>query len=322
MALLSVGVGGLSISAGTLNVATTSVASGVLTVNGPLNLSGGALTVNGGGELDLGGTLGQTGGTLTLNGGTIAGGTINSTAGTLNINSGTLSGTTFDGPLNLTSSSVRQSVHLANGATVVGSAGSGPGTINVTGYYCALFFDNTQTVSNETINLGNSQSYDSLYGYDPAGKGKQVLTLGASVTLNAVGSASISSGYGSGDGIVNQGVIDQTGGNLSIGGNALTNSGAIDAKGSGTLYIAPTTFTNSGAIDVANGDFGDHRSDDVYGDGVEPHYDRGEFVGRHPADQRLDQPRLDHAGERREPHPLRIDVGGEPGLDLELRRDN
>ncbi len=227
-ASLTIG-GTLAISAGTLNVATTSVASGVLTVNGPLNLSGGALTVNSGGLLNLGGTLSQTGGTLTLNGGTFSGGTIKSTLGTLNLNSGTLSGTTFDGPLNLTASSVRQSDHLANGAAVVGSSGSGPGTINVTGYHSALFFDNTQTVSNETINLGNSQSYDSLYAYDPAGAGKQVLTLAPSVTLNAVGSASISSGYAASDKIVNQGVIDQTGGNLSIGGNALTNSGTIDA---------------------------------------------------------------------------------------------
>ncbi len=251
----SLTIGGTpAISAGTLNVATTSVASGVLTVNGPLNLSGGALTVNSGGRLNLGGTLSQTGGTLTLNGGTIAGWTIASTAGTLTVNSGTLSGTTFDEPLNLTSSSVRQSVHLANGATVVGSSGSGPSTINVTGYYSALYFDNTQTVSNETINLGDSQYYDSLYAYDPAGAGKQVLTFASSVTLNAVGSASISSAYAVSDKIVNQGVIDQTGGNLSIGGNALTNSGTIDAKGTGSLYIGcSATFTNNGTIDVANG---------------------------------------------------------------------
>ena len=38
-----------------------------------LNLSGGALTINPGGQLNLGGTLSQTGGTLTLDGGTICG---------------------------------------------------------------------------------------------------------------------------------------------------------------------------------------------------------------------------------------------------------
>jgi hypothetical protein len=253
-ASLTIG-GTLALSAGTLNVATSSVASGVLTVSGSLNLSGGALTVNAGGEFNLGGTLSQTGGTLSLRGGTIAGGTIDSTAGTLSINSGTLSGVTFDGPLNLTSSTVEQSVHLANGATVVSASGSGRGTIDITGKNSKLYFDNTQTVLQETIKLGNSDSYGALYGYDAAGAGNQVLTLTSSVTVIASGYAAIHSSSDSGDGIVNDGVIDQTSGTLQIAGNAFTNSGAIDAKGHGSVVIRPNTFTNTGAIDVGNGDF-------------------------------------------------------------------
>ena len=62
------------------------------------------------------------------------------------------------------------------------------------------------------------------------------------------------------------------------------------------------------------------RPDDFHDDGVERHCDRGQFVGHHRSDQRLEQSRLDHAGERRRPCPLRVAVGGEPRLDHELWR--
>ena len=253
-ASLTIG-GTLAISAGTLNVATASVASGALTVNGPLNLSGGALTVNGGGRLNLGGTLSQTGGTLTLAGGTIAGGTIQSTAGTLALNRGTLSGVTLDGPLNLTSTSAQQRIHLANGATVVGSSGSGPGTINVIGRSSFLYLDNTQTVSNETINLGDASTYDFLVNYDTASAGAEVLTLAPSVTVNVLGYAELAGSGASGDKIVSQGVINQTasGSYFYISPHAFTNSGTIDvAAKSGQLILNPAMFTNSGALEVAS----------------------------------------------------------------------
>ena len=121
-------------SNGTLNISQIPPEDdgGSLTV-GALDLSGGALTINNNGQLNLNGTLTQTGGTLTLQGGTISGGTINSTGGTLAFTDygGTLSGVTFDGPLTVTG--YLSSVNLANGTTVVGSSGSGPGTINVGG---------------------------------------------------------------------------------------------------------------------------------------------------------------------------------------------
>jgi hypothetical protein len=228
-------VGTLTMSNGTLND------EGVLTV-GPLNLSGGALTVSG--QLNLNGTLSQTGGTLTLEGGTISGGTIDSTAGNFAFTSsgGTLSGVTFDGPLNLTGQSA--SVYLASGTTVVGSSGSGPGTINDTGYLASLYFDNTQTFSNATINLGATSDGSYLYEYDTAGVGDQVLTLASSVTVDVSGVALFEgSGY-SGDGIVNQGAIDVTG-DLEIYPDAFTNSGTIDVAKESGLTIEPTTFTTT-----------------------------------------------------------------------------
>ena len=254
-ASLTIG-GTLTISAGTLDVAMTSTASGVLTVGG-LNLSGGAMTINAGGLLTLGGTLSQTGGTLTLNGGTIAGGTIQSTAGTLALNGGTLSGVTLDGPLNLTSTKTQQRLHLANGATVVGSSGTGPGTINVTGQNSFLYLDDTQTLSNDTINLGSASAYDFLDNWDTANAGNQILTLAPSVTINVLGYAELAGSGASGDGIVNQGVIDQTGSGsyFFIDPLAFTNDGTIDAEAAGAqLDIDAVTFTNNGALDVAKGE--------------------------------------------------------------------
>ena len=244
--------GTLAMTDGTLNI-SPDADGGVLAV-GALTLSGGALTINTGGLLILDGTLSQTGGTLTLNdGGAISGGTIDSTAGTLAFDGGTLSGVTFDGPLNLTAPLA--SVQLANGTTVVGSSGSGPGTINDTGAGDTLGFDNTQTVSSETINLG-SISFDYLSENDTGAAGNQVLTLASSVTVDVQGSAIIYDSAYFGDGIVNEGAIDQTSaGQLDIEPTTFTNSGTIDAKATnGQLIIDPATFINSGTIDVANGE--------------------------------------------------------------------
>jgi hypothetical protein len=148
-------------------------------------------------------------------------------------------------------------VHFASGTTVVGSSGSGPGTINVTGEFYVLFFDNTQTVSNDTINLGNSTDLAELSGYDTTGAGNQILTLASSVTVDVVGNADIEGGDSWGDGIVNQGTIDQkgSGSSLYILPDTFANSGAIDAEAAnGSLLIYPITFTNSGTINVANGE--------------------------------------------------------------------
>jgi hypothetical protein len=253
----SLTIGTLTMSNGALSISVDGH-GGVLTADA-LNLSGGILTIGPSGELNLNGTLSQTGGTLSLYGGTISGGTIDSTGGTVEFGGGTLSGVTFDGPLNLTSTSVVQAVHIANGTTVVGSSGSGAGTINATGIQSELDFDNTQTLSNDTINLGNSSHYDYLYEYDADGAGDQVLTLAGSVTVDVQGYAYIGApGDYPGDGIANDGAIDQTGsgGHLNIAMSTFTNSGTIDAEATnGSLTIEPTTtFTNNGAIHVANGE--------------------------------------------------------------------
>ena len=255
-ASLTIG-GTLAMSAGALNIATSSVASGALAVNGALNLSGGTLNINDGGQLKLGGTLSQTGGTLALNGGAISGGTIKSAAGTVAFtkSGGVLNGVTYDGTLDLSGN--YDYVNLAGGTVVNNAAGTGAGTINDTGLSSYLYFDGTQTFDNATINLGNKPTNpSSLYEYNSTGAGT-VLTLGSNVTIDESGSAEITvTGY-AGDGVVNQGKINQTASDstLNIAGQSVgnshsfsfTNSGTITAASSGgKLTIDATTFTNSG----------------------------------------------------------------------------
>ena len=72
-----------------------------------------------------------------------------------------------------------------------------------------------------------------------------------------LGYAELAGSGASGDGIVNQGVIDQTGSGsyFFIDPLAFTNDGTIDAEAAGAqLDIDAVTFTNNGALDVAKGE--------------------------------------------------------------------
>jgi hypothetical protein len=207
-----------------------------------LMLSAGALNVSSsrdGGLLALnGGMLDQTGGNLILGrGGTISDGTIDAAGGAFDWQGGTLDDVTYEGALDLINS---RDGHIADGLTMSGSSGSGPGTINVGGD-SHLYFDGTQTLSNATVNLGDATTNLAyLRETDATGVGDQVLTLASNVTID-VGEASggnshaaIESGRAPGDGVVNDGAIDVMGANAD-------------------LVINPMTFANNGTID----DFGD-----------------------------------------------------------------
>ena len=186
-------------------------------------------TVDDTGALTLGATFALSAGTFILDdGGTLSGGATELEGGTFACDGGTLSGVTFDGALDL--SETDDLVYLASGTVVNGAAGAGAGTINDTGDDSYLYFDNTQTFNNATINLGAaSEGLSFLKEYDTTG-GRAVLTLGSNVTINVSGGAAIGTG-GTGNGIVNQGNIDQTGsgGILIISGGSFANSGTIAA---------------------------------------------------------------------------------------------
>ena len=110
-------------------------------------------------------------------------------------------------------------------------AGTGPGTINLTG---SIYFEGNQTFDNATINLGGA-----IYNDDTNDTGS-VLTLGPNVVVNQ-GETSGYAYFGSlydnnaGDGIVNEGTI---------------NAQAVN----GSFYIEAYNFTNQGIINVSNGD--------------------------------------------------------------------
>ena len=206
----------------------------------------------------------------------VQGGTVTPSGLGFSSSGGTLSGVTYDGTLDL--SEPGASVSLASGTVVNNAAGTGAGTINDTGDDSTLFFDNTQTFNNATINLGSTSGYSVLEEYDSTGAGT-VLTLGSNVTSTRAATRRFipANGY-AGDGIVNQGNISQTasGAYLGISGNSFTNSGTITAASSGGALLtidpprsstpglspsrterrspsSPLNFSNTGSITLASG---------------------------------------------------------------------
>ena len=121
--------GTINVSGGTLNLESTFTTAQL----GTIDHSGGAIDIagtlnNAGATLNIG--TGTALGTLTLeSGGTIENGTIADAGSGLTFSSGTLSGVTYQGPLNLSSSSL----YASNGLTLTGLGGSRPGTLQRTG---------------------------------------------------------------------------------------------------------------------------------------------------------------------------------------------
>jgi RHS repeat-associated protein len=229
------------------NAGTVAIGAGsALHLGGNFTTAQLAGITNNGGTVYIDGTLTNTGQTLTVGSGsalgnvvldgTIVGGTIVDQGSGMQFQRGTLDGVTYDGTLDL--SAPFSIVSIANGLTATGVNGSGPGTVNLTGFEDGIFFQGNTTFDNATINLGGASGFgDAIFNDDTDDTGS-VLTLGPNLTVTANGSKShlLSAGPDhSGDGIVNE--------------------GAIDVEGSGsTLDIAPYNFTNDGTITVAAGD--------------------------------------------------------------------
>jgi hypothetical protein len=154
------------------NEGSITLASGSsLYLGGSFTLAGLGTLTNSGGAVYIEGTFNNAGGTLNgtnvlgqavLDGGTVQGGTATPAGLVLSSSGGTLSGVTYDGTLNLSGN--YDSVDLASGTAVNNAAGTGGGTINDTGYDGYLYFDNTQTFNNATINLGSTAGYLQLSG--------------------------------------------------------------------------------------------------------------------------------------------------------------
>ncbi len=169
--------------------------------------------------------------------GTILNGTIVDSASGMSFIGGKLSNVTYDGTLNLGASA---SVFVIGNLTANNAAGTGPGTINVTGTFANLIFQDTQTIDNATINIGNGTAGagNSLIATPSVTGQTNTLTFGKNLIINHVGTFA---------------GITQNSGNVSP--YTVINEGTIKASlAGGTLSIMPDNFSNQGTIAVSNGD--------------------------------------------------------------------
>src|SRR6202044_644016 len=246
-------------STGWSNAGTINVSGGTLNLESPFTTAQLGTIDHSGGAIDIAGTLNNAGatlnigtgtalGTLTLeSNGTIENGTIADAGSGLTFSSGTLSGVTYQGPLNLSSSSL----YVSNGLTLRGLGGSGPGTLNLTGTYSYLYLAGTETRNNATINLGSSGTG---YIYNDDASAVAVLTFGPSLTINQTGPSADLAGYDdrTGSGIVNDGTTDAgfNGGTFTIGDVSFTNDGTINVSNGDTVNVtSPETGSGSYVID-------------------------------------------------------------------------
>ena len=276
-----------------LDAASTLVVGGTIT---PAALAG---IQTSGGLVELLGTLVNTGGTLTLaagasfgnfqigglvNGiatpGDIQGGAVVDQGGSLTLSDATLDGVTWQGPIDV--GGTGEYLSILDSFTLLPLSGNGPGVIDLTGGGDTISFD-SETLANVQVDLGavggdvwfgNPTDYGPVF-ISPIGFGTPELTLAATTTLDATtpGAGTINLTGG----LVNQGLIDDTEGNVSAGTftpppsdypgfpiyvfppnpSPLDNQGTIvAAAGAGSNFTIGdlTILSNEGLIQVANDD--------------------------------------------------------------------
>ena len=195
----------------------------------------GSIQAASGATLWFQGSLDNTGATLSVGAGVVLRGAIN--AGTI------------EGAINLAASA---SLTLEGGPTLTGAGGSGAGVINDTANGSTLRLQDTEALANTTINIGDATNTDTLTQYDSDGSG-HVVTLGSDVTVNVSYFANFAGSSYTGDALVNQGKINDTGasGYLQISTPTFTNAGTINvANGDTLLFINNSALTNTGTINV------------------------------------------------------------------------
>jgi hypothetical protein len=230
---------------GDLNTDICQIGPGFDAQGGAITLTGRQMEVFDEGTLTIGSTLTLAnhatlgmGGTVAGEGGVLSGGTIVESGGTFFSNLGTIDGVTLEGPF--TVGGVNGRLHIgAAGVTLVGAGGLGAGTLDLEGLGDFAEIENTQTLSNATINLGNGGGAG-LYEFDSTGSG-QTLTLGAGLTMDQGGKHATLGVYKS---VATYSAADQ-----------VVNLGTINAGvASGRLAIVGGEFVDEGVINVSNGD--------------------------------------------------------------------
>jgi len=228
--------------------------SGTLSITGTANNAGGTLSLGSGGNVV---------GPVMLSG-TIAGGTVIDAGGGLLLSSGAgvLDDVIYRGTLVLAAGNT---VTLRDSSAFENLAGSGNGSIAVTGIGSDLSLQGTTTLNNATISLGASGGEAVIGTLDGflASSGTTA-TLGAGLVINQTGQdAQIMAngstalvGVGFADSLINQGTINAglVGGNMILGGvGYFGNSGTIAVTGGDILAVSVASFANSGLLAVGNG---------------------------------------------------------------------
>ena len=210
-----------------------------------LTLDSGAPQLTIAGTLDFAGATNQLSlqsGLLDITG-TLIGATIAQTGGTLTFIGSTWDNITDESPLNLTAASA--DLYLEGTDAFTGAAGTGPGTINLTGNGAALYTDDNFALNDATLNFGGAGTSDNIYLASNGGP-VQALTLGGSLDV-------VQSATDSDDDID---LYSDTGAQAT-----LVNRDTIAAGASGGYFYiygpSGDTFTNQGSIIVSNGDIFD-----------------------------------------------------------------
>lgn len=173
---------------------------------------------------------------LNMAGGTIYGGVIQSDAVSANLFTqnnahGDLDSVTLNGSLDLSGASAE--AYLSNSFTIHNAAGTGPGTVNITGNLAGLVSKTTQTLDNATVNLGANGGH--IYVVPGT-----TLTLGSNLQVSGSGYARLA-----GDHIVNQGTVSIASGGLPyLSAAKLDNFGSIAGE-NGTHLSVEGQFTNT-----------------------------------------------------------------------------
>jgi hypothetical protein len=224
---------------GTIGANVTLLTPGTIgpqtTITGLDNLAGGTLDIAPGTTMDnvlLAGTLAN--GTLLLAGGVFTFGP-----------GATLDGVTYRGLLDL--SPAGTTIDVENGLTVETASGGQPGTINLTGTGSELYAAGATTLDHMVIDFGSTAPSYPLSGYSALSG--ETLTLGDGAVLNAVGNATLGFLASS---LVNAGVINASGGNLSIQSGTFTNAGTIAVTGTANAAVSDS-FDNTGLVTIGSG---------------------------------------------------------------------
>jgi hypothetical protein len=218
------------------------------------------------GALSLTGSLGLQAGTFALAGGVLAGGTLAMQGGAFLSTGGTFSAVQVNGPLLLNQPD--ETLFVSNGLTCYGAAGSGLGSLSLTGAYDSLDFIGSQALRNTQVTLGAPSTQSGQVGpaaiqitHAANASAGATLILGAAVNImDSAGQAQIVVGSLSPvttaplqDVLDNFGLIaaSSAAATFSIAGNGtLLNQGTISVANGATLDIATQGFVNTGAISV------------------------------------------------------------------------